>query len=165
MEKKRILDQLGRGFLGLLSLSCTFASIREEAFAGVGDVSTSQAQVQTLLKKPPEFFADLYSEESALGQAKTLTTYTQVRAGLKTQSQLEFYGSARFGADSRTMFEKGTSVYNDNYLFLGAGVDYLGLLPGVRTVFQVGVSKDLSNKLDAGGLDGRVGVVTYHEIH
>lgn len=109
-------------------------------------------------------FTDLYSEQTALAQAQTFATYTQLRAGWRLNSKFELYGAARFGADSRTLLDQGTSVYNDNYLFLGAGVDYLGPFTGVRLVFQAGASMDLSSKINAGGFDARTGVVTFHEL-
>lgn len=135
----------------------------------LGFAATDQS---TVIVAPPEegvkpnsaLFADHYSEHTALARAQTFASYTQLRGGLRVGSDLEVYAAGRFGADSRTIFEQGRSIYNDNYVFLGGGVDYLGLLPGVRLVAQVGASIDLSSKIHAGGLDGRVGVVTYHEV-
>ena len=153
VNKKQMKNQMKR-LCGLGAVGMSLISPQVYAATPASEVN----------QKNSNFFSDLYSEQQGLGQAQTLTTFTQLRAGIRNSSQFEFYAAARFGADSRTLFEKGTSVYNDNYLFMGVGVDYPGLLPGVRAILQLGGSKDLSNKLDSGGLDGRAGVVTYHEF-
>ena len=65
--------------------------------------------------------------------------------------------------DSRTFLEKSDQIYNDNYLFLGAGFDYTGFIEGVRLSLQLGNSFDLNEKIHLRGFDTRVGFMTYHE--
>jgi len=109
-------------------------------------------------------FSDLYSEQTGLMSAKTIATFSQIRAGWSPWQTVEAYVVGRIGADSRTMLEQGNFVYNDNYAFLGLGLDYLGLFPGVRVIGQLGVSQDLSAKINRGGLDGRAGFMTFHSF-
>ena len=97
-------------------------------------------------------------------KADTVTTYEQLRSGWAFGTQWEAYGVSRLGGDTRTVLDSSDAVYNDNYVFFGVGVDYLGLFPGVRAVAQIGVSEDLNSKIHMGGPDGRTGFMTYHEI-
>jgi hypothetical protein len=109
-------------------------------------------------------FSDVYNEETALSNARTVATYSQIRTGWNWHSGFETYLTTRLGADTRTVLEEGSAVYNDNYLFLGVGTDYLSALPGVRLTFQFGYSLDLTAKQALGGIDGRTGLITYHEF-
>lgn len=111
-------------------------------------------------------FGEVYFESTRLTEAKTFAGFTQVRTGRAWESgQLETYITARMGADSRTNSENSLSVYNDNFVFTGVGVDYLGILPGFRATSQVGASFDLSSKIHSGGFDFRIGSQSYHEIN
>ena len=112
-----------------------------------------------------ELFNDFYSENSGFLKTQTVATYFQLRSGLRASSDWETYAATRFGGDTRTALGADDAIYNDNYLFLGLGVDYLGLLPGVRAVAQVGVSEDMNRKINLGGPDGRFGFMSYHELH
>lgn len=108
---------------------------------------------------------DLYFENVRLSEADTYTGYAQLRSGFASQSKsVEVYAVSRIGADSRTNMDPSGGIYNDNFVFAGAGIDYLGLLPGVRATFQAGGSFDLSSKIHEGGFDLRTGFQTYHEI-
>ncbi len=124
-------------------------------------VSVSSLFVASAAKA--EFFGDLYAEGVYLGAAKTTAGLMNLRAGDVPLEGLEVYGVSRLGGDTRTYLETSDSVYNDNFMFLGAGVDYLGLLPGVRMSFQIGGSFDLNSKINREGFDLRTGVFTYHE--
>jgi len=108
---------------------------------------------------------ELYFENSRLSRVDTFVGYSQLRAGgVWTPGLLEMYAVARLGADSRTNLDSSSNVYNDNFVFAGIGVDYLGLLPGVRLTLQMGGSFDLSEKIHRGGFDYRIGTQSYHEI-
>lgn len=110
-------------------------------------------------------FGDLYGESIDLNRFNTTAAFTQLRYGLTDpKKKLELYGSLRVGGDTRTQLDPNAGIYNDNFLFVGAGVDYVGLVRGVRLRAQVGHSTDLSDKIHRGGFDGMAGVITYHEI-
>ncbi len=110
-------------------------------------------------------FTDVYTENSGLLKADTVATYLQLRTGATQTAKWESYGVLRFGADTRTVLGSNDQVYNDNYLFMGVGFDYLGLFPGVRLVGQIGASEDITKKINLGGFDGRAGFMSYHEIN
>jgi hypothetical protein len=114
--------------------------------------------------KKSEGFSDLYSEQIGMSRVETFATYSQLRYGWRHDRSWETYATLRFGADTRTILDTSNSIYNDNYLFFGVGVDYLGLIPGVRAVTQIGASTDVSSKIQLGGLDTRLGIVTFHEL-
>ena len=108
---------------------------------------------------------DIYFENIRLSNADTFVAYTQLRSGVSSISnQIETYAVLRAAMDTRTMGSSLADVYNDNFFFAGAGVDYLGFLPGVRLTAQAGASVDLSSKIHQGGLDYRFGSQSYHEI-
>jgi hypothetical protein len=125
------------------------------------EVSTSEVNTQW------RGMNDIYFENIRLSNANTFVGYTQLRSGVtSSSSQIESYAVLRAAADSRTLLGGAEeSVYNDNFLFAGAGLDYLGFLPGVRLTLQLGASFDLSSKIHQGGLDYRLGSQSYHEIH
>ncbi len=77
---------------------------------------------------------------------------------------LETYAAVRAGGDSRTHLDRGDAIFNDNFLFTGAEVDYLGLLRGVRLPAQAGPPFDLNRKIHKAGFDYRAGEQSYHKI-
>ena len=108
---------------------------------------------------------DIYFESIRLSNIDTVAGYVQVRSGLSSAlRQVEAYAVVRSSMDTRTLWGSSSGVYNDNFFFGGGGVDYLGLLPGLRLTAQVGASLDLSDKIHQGGFDYRVGTQSYHEI-
>lgn len=110
-------------------------------------------------------FGDLYGESIYLNRFNTTAAFTQLRYGLTDpKKKLELYGTLRVGGDTRTQLDPNAGIYNDNFLFVGAGVDYVGLVRGVRLRAQVGHSTDLNSKINRGGFDALAGVITYHEI-
>jgi hypothetical protein len=110
-----------------------------------------------------ERFGDLYAEGVYLGRAKTTAGLLNARYGETLRPGLETYGVLRMGGDTRTYLEASDAVYNDNFMFLAAGLDYLNLLPGMRFSAQVGGSIDLNPKIHRQGFDFRTGMYTYHE--
>ena len=117
----------------------------------------------------PAFFlgkpcASVYFEGLYLNSAKTFTGLLSPKFGYcNAETGFETYITPRLGADSRTFIDSSDTIYEDNFLFLGAGVDYTKLLPGVRLTAQVGRSFDLNSKIKLGGFDFRTGWMTYHE--
>lgn len=108
---------------------------------------------------------NIYFENIRLSAADTVAGYAQLKAGgVTAAAKTEIYAVVRMGMDSRTNLESSNNIYNDNYLFAGAGADYLGLGNGIRLTFQVGGSVDLNNKIHQGGFDYRLGTQTFHEI-
>ncbi|MEO5970822.1 MAG: hypothetical protein ABIQ95_12920 [Bdellovibrionia bacterium] len=108
---------------------------------------------------------DIYFENIRLSKADTFVGYTQIRSGMSSlTNHIESYAVIRAAMDTRTLLGTMADVYNDNFLFVGAGFDYLGFLPGVRLTAQAGASMDLSSKIHQGGLDYRFGSQSYHEI-
>ncbi len=108
---------------------------------------------------------EIYFENSRLTRADTYAAFGQVRSGGHwVPGQIEAYAITRMGADSRTILDSSNNIYNDNYVFAGVGIDYLGLLQGVRLGLQIGGSFDLSSKIQEGGFDYRIGTQSYHEI-
>jgi len=71
---------------------------------------------------------------------------------------------SRIGADTRTANDPSSAVFNDNYLFIGAGATWYDAIPGVRVLGEAGYSFDLSHKINLSGPDFRVGWASYHEI-
>jgi hypothetical protein len=124
-----------------------------------------QFQVQAARSDWKTFY-DLYGESMYLDSAKTWAQSLKGRWGYRNEHPLptELYLTSRLGADSRTLLESGSSVYNDNYFFLGPGVDLLSLLPGLRITLSTGYSWDLTDKIDRSGFDFQTGTLTYHEI-
>jgi hypothetical protein len=108
---------------------------------------------------------EVYFESLRLSNIDTVAGYTQIRSGaLWAPVQLEGYAIARMSADTRTLMDSSSYVYNDNYLFAGVGFDFLGIAPGTRLTLQVGGSFDLTNKIHESGFDFRFGSQTYHEV-
>lgn len=111
-----------------------------------------------------EKFGDLYGEGVYLGAAKTTTGLLNLRYGENALlPDFEVYGVGRIGGDTRTYLEKSDAIYNDNFLFLGLGIDYL-ISSGIRMTLQAGGSFDLNSKIDRSGFDLRTGLMTYHEF-
>ena len=125
-------------------------------------VSTSEVHA-TLKEWVP--CGSAYFETAYLSRPNTVAGLIVPKFGIcEPNSGFEFYGTARTGMDTRTYLERSDAIYDDNYLFLGLGVDYLHLLPGVRLSLQAGNSFDLNSKIHRGGFDVRAGFMTYHEI-
>lgn len=113
-------------------------------------------------------FQDLYAEGVFLSSAKTTAGLLQYRFGVPLnvgRAGWETYAIGRIGGDTRTYLEKSDNVFNDNFLFTGAGIDFTGLFPGIRFLLQLGYSFDLNKKINRGGLDGRLGFITFHEAN
>ena len=110
-------------------------------------------------------FFSAYYESAYLNRAQTGAGLFVPKWGA-TNSRLGFeaYVTARMGVDSRTFLEQSDQIYNDNFLFLGAGVDQVTWLKGVRFSVQVGNSIDLNPKIHLGGFDLRTGWMSYHEM-
>lgn len=116
---------------------------------------------------PPRWgsFYSLYYEGVYLNRADTLAGLIVPRLGVKdSETGVELYGVMRAGMDSRTFLEESDQIYNDNFLFLGIGVDQASVFPGVRLSFQIGHTMDLNPKIHLGGFDLRSGFMTYHEM-
>ena len=106
----------------------------------------------------------VYFEGAYLGRANTVAGLVVPKFGFcRPNLGVELYATARTGIDTRTFVEQSDAIYNDNYLFLGAGIDYVRLIPGVRLSLQLGRSFDLNSKIHRGGFDARAGFMTYHE--
>lgn len=109
-------------------------------------------------------FSEFYGESVYLDRIATNVFYGQLRGGMRSRDyHWEYYTTLRGAGDTRT---GGTpfEIYNDNYLFAGGGVDYYGLLPGVRMISQVGYSWDLQKQIQKKGFDMRLGGAGYWEI-
>ena len=114
---------------------------------------------------PPRPFGDLYMEGLRMSRVNTYAGFGQVRGGVALWPvRAEFYGIVRGGMDSRTLGDPGDQIFNDNYVFAGAGVDLANLYRGIRLTSQVGYSWDLTSKIKREGFDLRGGLVTYNEL-
>ena len=110
-------------------------------------------------------FFSAYYESVWLDRAQTAAGLLVPRVGVKSPEQgFEIYLTSRVGVDSRTYLEQSDQIYNDNFLFLGMGVDQVSWIKGVRFSLQTGTSIDLNPKINLGGFDLRAGFMTYHEI-
>lgn len=114
-------------------------------------------------------FGDIYAEGINLNTDQTQAFDGYVRYGVRSEDyRWEYYAIGRGAGDTRTQSDGELGqIYNDNDFFAGGGVDYLGLLPGLRLSLQVGDSFNLNSKLARtayAGFDFRVGTTTYHEI-
>jgi len=108
---------------------------------------------------------DIYSEGAYFNRIDSTAGLLVTRFGAAwNRVHLETYGTIRIGADARTLLDTTNGVFNDNFLFVGVGVDAVSLLPGLRLTAQVGHSYDLTSKIDRAGFDYRTGAQTYHEI-
>jgi hypothetical protein len=114
--------------------------------------------ISSLSSAESNYFSDFYAEGHYLGNAKTLTGYSQIRGGQKIESPFELYAVTRIGADSRTLLETGNAVFTDNMLFLGAGIDAPINSLGLRPSVQIGYSFDLSDKISKSNWDARIGL-------
>ncbi len=129
-------------------------------------ISTSVCAEENKANAPSTWslFSSTYFEGVRLDHSDTFAGLLVERAGLEEKEfGVETYGVARIGADSRTVLDRSDAIYNDNYFFLGAGVDYLKLISGLRLSAQFGYSFDLSSKIKKAGFDIRAGFMTYHE--
>jgi hypothetical protein len=110
-------------------------------------------------------FFSAYYESAYLNRAGTGAGLFVPRMGFSNPgSGWEVYLVARTGIDSRTFLEQSDQIYNDNFLFLGAGVDQVAWVKGVRFSLQAGYSMDLNPKIKLGGADLRAGMLSYHEL-
>lgn len=116
-------------------------------------------------------FNEVYSESLWLNRSQSLATFASVKAGWRhtwsgVPGFLDSYLVSRFGWDSKTQASALTFrpvVVQDNYVFLGWGVDWVDLLPGIRMTAQMGYSWDLSRQIHREGVDFRLGWQSYHE--
>jgi len=108
-------------------------------------------------------FYDYYQEAHWPRNLKTLNNYIQLKGGRSFKDSSELYVVSRSSNDTRTLFDKKSEVLNDNYIFLGDGIDYLGFIPGLRASLQVGRSFDLTDKINREGFDFRFGLQSYHK--
>ena len=106
---------------------------------------------------------EAYFEGVHLDRVATNTGFFYGKAGYCADS-LQFGLVTRLGADTRTASDPSNSIFNDNYLFLGAGVTWLNVVPGVRLIGEAGYSFDLSKKINRAGTDFRTGWMSYHEL-
>lgn len=127
---------------------------------------TLTAALSTPAKAEWSPFYDVYGESVYLKEAETWAQSLKARAGMRHNAvpSTELYLTSRIGADSRTLLESGTNIYNDNYVFVGPGVDLVSLFPGVRLTLSAGYSWDLVENIDRSGFDMQFGTITYHEI-
>ena len=122
-------------------------------------------EMQVHEPSPWKLYSSTYFEAVHLHSAETFAGLVVPKLGVNNpELGIEIYGTARTGVDSRTYLDPSDAIYNDNYLFLGAGIDYVKLLHGVRLSFQLGHSFDLNSKIKRAGFDIRTGFMTYHEI-
>jgi hypothetical protein len=109
-------------------------------------------------------FFSAYYESAYLNRAETGAGLFVPRFGISDPEKgREIYLVSRIGVDSRTFLEKSDQIYNDNFMFLGLGMDELKWIPGFRFTLQLGNSIDLNPKINLGGWDGRAGWMSYHE--
>jgi len=108
-------------------------------------------------------FGELYFEGAHLDRVSTNSGFLYGKLGYSKDS-LQWGIVTRIGADTRTASDPSNAIYNDNYLFTGAGVSYLNAIPGVKLIAEVGYSFDLSKKINRAGVDFRTGWLSYHEI-
>ncbi len=109
-------------------------------------------------------FLSVYYESAYLDRARTGAGLLVPKFGVSDpKSGLQIYFTSRVGVDSRTFLEQSDQIYNDNFLFLGAGIDQVSWIPGVRFSLQAGNSIDLNPKINLGGFDVRTGWMSYHE--
>ena len=104
-----------------------------------------------------------YFEGVHLDRVATNTGFFYGKAGYCVDS-LEFGLVTRVGADTRTANDPSTAVYNDNYWFVGGGINWPNAFPGVRLVGEAGYSFDLSKKINLAGPDFRVGWMSIDEL-
>ncbi len=110
-------------------------------------------------------FFSAYYESAYLNRAGTGAGLFVPRMGFSNpETGLEVYLVARTGIDSRTFLEQSDQIYNDNFLFMGAGIDQTRWVKGVRFSLQAGYSMDLNPKIKLGGADLRAGMLSYHEF-
>jgi hypothetical protein len=109
--------------------------------------------------------SSLYFESAYLQKPDTLAGLLVPKLGIcNARSSVSLYLMPRLGMDSRTFIDRSDAIYNDNYLFLAAGSDYTGLMPGLRLSLQVGRSFDLTDKIKLGDFDVRAGWMSWHEV-
>jgi hypothetical protein len=112
-----------------------------------------------------DHFFNVYYESAYLNRAGTGAGLFVPRIGFSNpETGWEVYLVARTGIDSRTFLEQSDQIYNDNFLFMGAGIDQTKWIKGVRFSLQTGYSMDLNPKIKLGGADLRAGMLSYHEV-
>ncbi|NDG85080.1 MAG: hypothetical protein EBX52_08595 [Proteobacteria bacterium] len=117
------------------------------------------------MSSPWDTFYSLYYESAYLDRAGTGAGLFVPRFGITDPSRgLEVYVTSRVGVDSRTFLEQSDQIYNDNFLFIGMGVDQVTWIKGVRFSLQTGSSIDLNPKINLGGFDVRAGFMSWHEL-
>lgn len=125
----------------------------------------SQACLSDTMSRPQDIFYSVYYESAYLDRAGTGAGLFVPRFGIADRDRgYEVYLTTRVGVDSRTFLEQSDQIYNDNFLFLGMGVDQVGWIKGVRFSLQTGSSIDLNPKINLGGFDLRAGFMTWHEL-
>lgn len=108
-------------------------------------------------------FADLYAESSWLARTQTVASLAHLRGGWRWPvARIETYAGLRLGSDTRTLLSKEDAIYNDNYIFPHAGIDWLPL-GGLRIFTQIGYSFDLKESVQREGFDYRAGGLFYLE--
>lgn len=147
------------GILVLVLFQVTFHITQ----ADVANVLQDRTSKKSLFERS-EAFLDWYNENLWLDDQNSGTSFIQVKAGRKLEQSLG-YLTVRTAGDTKTQSEKSNLIVNDNYLFLGAGFDYLNLVKGVRLTAQIGSSFDLSSKINRSGFDFRLGEQSYHEYN
>lgn len=126
------------------------------------------AQLISAAQSAPQkrLFYDFYSENVFLPETENIKVSTfKLRVGPKLKRpEVEAYLVTRGGIDTETLAQSNDQIYFDNYLFIGAGVDYVNLLPGLRLTVEVGGTIDLTAKIQRDGFDFRTGSMSYHEF-
>jgi hypothetical protein len=111
------------------------------------------------------YFANLYAEGNYLGDSNNIVGFSQLRGG-RLFDRFELYADARLSTDTRSDFRPLGQVFNDNFVFLGVGADYLPApLPWLRLRLQVGHDFNLGeDALRPEGFDLLGGWLTYNEF-
>ncbi len=113
-------------------------------------------------------FGEVYFESVGYDHAGTLYTTLRPKWGWSLfegeKSRIESYALLRLDMDSKTLAATDGAIVTDNYFFAGAGVDWMGVLPGVRLTALAGYAKDLVERSQRSGVEVRAGWISDHRI-